>query len=55
VDLYISGHELHVKPAAEGRRARHHPRGEYGFDRFYDWFFAGGARRFGNGCGDSAT
>jgi len=22
---------------------------KYGFDRFYDWFFAGGARRFGNG------
>ncbi len=22
---------------------------KYGFDRFYDWFFAGGVRRFGNG------
>jgi NADH-quinone oxidoreductase subunit L len=22
---------------------------KYGFDRFYDWFFAGGARGFGNG------
>jgi NADH-quinone oxidoreductase subunit L len=22
---------------------------KYGFDRFYDWFFAGGARKFGAG------
>jgi len=22
---------------------------KYGLDRFYDWFFAGGVRRFGNG------
>ena len=22
---------------------------KYGFDRFYDWFFAGGARKFGTG------
>jgi NADH-quinone oxidoreductase subunit L len=22
---------------------------KYGFDRFYDWFFAGGARKFGSG------
>ena len=28
---------------------------KYGFDRFNDWFFAGGARWIGTGCGSAAT
>jgi len=28
---------------------------KYGFDRFYDWFFAGAHAGSATGCGDSAT
>jgi len=36
--------------AAKSWSPGHRPRGKkYGVDRFYDWFFAGGARKFGSG------
>jgi len=47
--LYILKPELHVKLRQKAGVLVTILEEKYGFDRFYDWFFAGGARRFGNG------
>src|SRR5256712_6910639 len=47
--LYILKPELHVKLRQKAGVLVTVLEEKYGFDRFYDWFFAGGARRFGNG------
>ena len=47
--LYIFRPELHVKLRQKAGVLVTILEEKYGFDRFYDWFFAGGARRFGNG------
>ncbi len=47
--LYILRPELHVKLRQKAGVLVTILEEKYGFDRFYDWFFAGGVRRFGNG------
>jgi NADH-quinone oxidoreductase subunit L len=47
--LYILKPELHVKLRQKGGVLVTILEEKYGFDRFYDWFFAGGARKFGSG------
>jgi NADH-quinone oxidoreductase subunit L len=47
--LYILKPELHVKLRQKAGVLVTILEEKYGFDRFYDWFFAGGVRRFGNG------
>jgi NADH-quinone oxidoreductase subunit L len=47
--LYIFKPELHAKLRQKGGVLVTILEEKYGFDRFYDWFFAGGVRRFGNG------
>ncbi len=47
--LYILKPELHARLRKKAGVLVTVLEEKYGFDRFYDWFFAGGARRFGNG------
>ncbi len=47
--LYILRPELHVELRQKAGVLVTVLEEKYGFDRFYDWFFAGGARRVGNG------
>ena len=47
--LYILKPELHAKLRQKAGVLVTILEEKYGFDRFYDWFFAGGVRRFGNG------
>src|SRR5258706_3328671 len=47
--LYILKPELHVRLRQKAGVLVTILEEKYGFDRFYDWFFAGGVRRFGNG------
>ena len=47
--LYILKPELHARLRKKAGVLVTVLEEKYGFDRFYDWFFAGGVRRFGNG------
>jgi len=47
--LYILKPELHVKLRKKAGVLVTILEEKYGFDRFNDWFFAGGARKFGSG------
>jgi NADH-quinone oxidoreductase subunit L len=47
--LYILEPELHARLRKRAGVLVTVLEEKYGFDRFYDWFFAGGVRRFGNG------
>jgi NADH-quinone oxidoreductase subunit L len=47
--LYILKPELHAKLRRKAGVLVTILEEKYGFDRFYDWFFAGGMRRLGNG------
>src|SRR2546426_79125 len=47
--LYILKPELHVKLRQKAGVLVTVLEEKYGFDRFYAWFFAGGARKFGSG------
>lgn len=47
--LYLLKPELHAKLRQRAGVLVTILEEKYGFDRFYDWFFAGGVRRFGNG------
>src|SRR5216117_2474535 len=47
--LYILKPELHARLRKKAGVLVIVLEEKYGFDRFYDWFFAGGVRRFGNG------
>ena len=47
--LYILKPELHVKLRQKAGVLVTILEEKYGFDRFNDWFFAGGARKFGSG------
>jgi len=47
--LYLLKPELHAKLRQKAGVLVTILEEKYGLDRFYDWFFAGGVRRFGNG------
>jgi len=47
--LYLLKPELHAKLRQKAGVLVTILEEKYGFDRFYDWFFAGGVRRFGTG------
>ncbi len=53
--LYIANPDLPAKLRQKGGVLVTILEEKYGFDRFNDWFFAGGARALGGGLWKSAT